>query len=162
MSEDPSRLIDIVPSAQGAVLSFDRCIAANAVLRERRQELLCQVVRVAKRATVVRRVPGRDAVELADTSHVGKILPDIRLKVDSVAHRPCPPHMVDALLGIRSMERIRWTKDGRLGVAGSVPLRGASGAWCPVYKAVDIAALAASKSIIEDWRYRDALDRIRR
>jgi hypothetical protein len=153
-----SELIEIIPSDQGALLSFQRCLAENAVLRERRRELLRAVTRILNRSTQARRIPARDAVELTDISCLADVLPEIRLHVDSLARRPCPPQMVNALLGIRSAERIRWTKDGRLAVAGSVPVRGGSGAFSPVYQAAEIAALAANRRIIEDWRTHDRAD----
>ena len=156
-----SELIDVIQVAGGWLLSFDRCLAANPVLRERGPELLRGMAQILRGKTAVRPESKHAALEVADRSVLDQLLPAIRVRVDSLAQRPCTPQMVDALLGIRSLERIRWTQDGRLCAIGSVRVRGDSGALCPVYRATEIAALASRPDIIATWRYQDARDRTR-
>ena len=81
------------------------------------------------------------------------LLPVIDRRIASVIEAPLTPRMVNAILGISSQERIRWTKDGRLPTCGNVsPRRGSQGYGLALFPVEAIAKLVGSPDTIEAWR----------
>lgn len=72
---------------------------------------------------------------------------------------PLYPRVVEEVLGISARERLRWTKDRRLGaIEGSEFRRGRRAFRVPRYPVDEIAALATSPAIVARWRAEDQAD----
>jgi hypothetical protein len=154
-----AELLDFAIDETGAVISFERCLEDNAILRMRAREVTRALVQLLGRKGRAALVPGRDAVRIPDAPDLNTVLPALHRSIDAIAARPCTPACIQQLLGIRSMELARWTEDGRLRAIGSALMKRGSVDTCPIYAAADIAALAARPDIIETWRYQDARSR---
>lgn len=154
-----AELLEIETDDRGAVISLERCLRDNAVLRLRARELVRALVQLLGRRGQVTLVPGGAAIRLGYRPNLDEVLPAVHRRVDAIAARPCTLLCVQQILGIRPMEVGRWTEDGRLRTIGSALARRGSAETCPIYAAAEIAALASRPEIIEAWRYQDAARR---
>jgi hypothetical protein len=85
------------------------------------------------------------------------IIPEIDLMLDGFSKERLTPRMVQETLGIGSVERRRWTKDGRLPKSGMVSFRrGQQSFYLYLHSPDKIARLAANPAIIPQWRDEDA------
>jgi hypothetical protein len=154
-----AELLGIETEETGAVISFDRCLKDNAVLRSRARELTRALLQLLGRKGRATLAPDRTAIRLAYEPDAELVLPAVHRSIDAIAARPCTPDCIQRILGIRSMELARWTEDGRLRPIGSALAKRGSEETCLIYAAADIAALASTPDVIESWRYQDALAR---
>ncbi|MGD9600145.1 MAG: hypothetical protein AB7P94_17865 [Steroidobacteraceae bacterium] len=144
----------------GLTLSIERCLASNAVLRSRSDEVRKLLKRVLGRLGSVT-ISGDEVrvVTLPDDASrrvdADRVIRDLIHHVEAIAKRPVTPRAVTDLLGISSAERLRWTKDGRLKKSGSHGLRHSQGARVPTYAADQVAHLAQRPEIISEWRQAD-------
>lgn len=151
-----AELLDIVSRERGGVVSFDRCLEDNAVLRFRARELTRALLHLLGRKGRATLAPDRTAIAVDYALDGDQVLPAVRRSIDAIAARPCTPACIQQILGIRSMELARWTEAGRLRPIGSACAKRGSDETCLIYCAADIAALAARPETIASWRYDDA------
>lgn len=155
----PAHRLEVLSSGEGLSVSFERCLRRNAVLRARRPELERVLLRLSGRVAAASVLPGGTALRIERCPELPAMLEAAAKHIAAIAARPCKPASVVELLGIRSIELVRWTQDGRLKVTGSTAIRRGSRETCPIYDAAHIATLAASPAVIESWRYQDARER---
>jgi hypothetical protein len=91
----------------------------------------------------------------------GKDLRDLLLRIDaaidSFRAEKLHPKEVEEVLGITALERIRWTKDGRIPQSGTGSFGvGQRSIRFPLHPGDGIAALAGRAGIVEEWRAIDA------
>lgn len=151
-----AELLDVTIDSLGTSVSFERCADLNAVVSLRAGEIARALQRSLGRHGKAHVSASGTAIRLEYRPRLEAVLPRIHRQIDVIANRPCTPRCVEQLLGIRSIERLRWTQDGRLSVAGSTVVRRGGGITCSLYWAAEIAALAAQPDVIENWRYQDA------
>jgi hypothetical protein len=85
------------------------------------------------------------------------IVPEIDLMLDGFSKERLTPRMVEEILGISSVERRQWTKDGRLPKSGMASFRrGQQSFYLYLHPPDKIVRLAASPAIIARWRDEDA------
>jgi hypothetical protein len=85
------------------------------------------------------------------------IVPVIDVMLDGFSKERLTPRMVEEILGISSVERRRWTKDGRLPKSGMASFRrGQQSFYLYLHPPDKIARLAANPAIIAQWRDEDA------
>jgi hypothetical protein len=78
---------------------------------------------------------------------------DIERMLDGFVKERLSPKMVEEILGITSVERLRWTKDGRLPKSGTGSFRkGRHVFQFYLHPPAEIAKLAADPAIISRWR----------
>lgn len=100
----------------GMVISFDRCVAENAVLRFREREVRRAVRAVAKRLGHVSQGSSERRFYVLGTidDHAAfDLLRKLDTRLVSIASRPFHPKVVERVLSISTRERLRWSKDGR-------------------------------------------------
>lgn len=82
---------------------------------------------------------------------------DLDRMLDSFANEKLTPKMVEEVLGITALERVRWNKDGRLPKSGTGTFRkGRQLFQFLLHPAAGIAKIAANPSVIAEWRKADA------
>jgi hypothetical protein len=155
-----AELLEITRDEGGFIVSFERSATLNAVLRFRQTEMLVALSRVLQQIGPTRAIPTRSALRV---TWMGQRTRDLRrtfvaatLTAREIANRPCTAPMVAELLGVSPRDCLRWTKDGRLRVTGAASLRAGPDPAGAHYPAEEIARLAASASIIAEWRATDA------
>jgi hypothetical protein len=152
------RHLEFERNSAGMVISFDRCVAENAVLRFREREVRRAVRAVAKRFGEVsqglyeRRIYVFGAI---DDHAASDLLRKLDTKLVSIASRPFPPKIVERVLGISTRERLRWSKDGRLPRSGSATFSKGGLITVATHPADKTLELAASPGIIMAWRRAD-------
>lgn len=154
-----AELLDVDTDSTSTVISFERCLTDNAVLRLRAREVARALLQLLGRKGQATLAPDRTAIRLAYRPNLDEVLPPLRRRIEAIAARPCTPACILQILGIRSMELARWSEDGRLRAIGSALTKRGSQETCSIYAAADIAALAAQRGVIELWRYQDAVAR---
>lgn len=155
-----SRYLIFIQEGARTIVSFERCLEENQILRYRASELRHAVRKQMKRLGLLDAPPrsARMAIRAlpAGKGEHFKIIQDLECRLDAIAKRPLSPNLVEALLGISSQERLRWTKDGRLPTSGRATLRKGAVISIATHPADKILALAADPSIIAGWRNADA------
>jgi hypothetical protein len=92
-----------------------------------------------------------------DPEEAQAAIEDIERMLDDFAKERLSPKMVEEILGITSVERLRWTKDGRLPKSGTGSFRkGRHVFQFYLHPPDEIAKLAADPSVVSRWREADA------
>lgn len=117
-------------------------------------------------ADIIRRAAPVDLADLKDgldarfatrPSELDALLARIANCVNSFKRERLYPKAVEQILGISALERIRWTKDGRLPRSGTGSfVKGRQKIAFSMHPAGAIATLAADPDIIRRWREDDA------
>lgn len=130
------------------------------------EELLGLKLRQAEAGKAVRRaLAGLNSEWVDDPPAVHfKVLPEVEVSdrhrviviaLANIACRPFTPRLVRQALNISNVERIRWTKDGRLSQSGATYIRRGQIVAVRTYRVEDIEPLAERPERIEAWRSRD-------
>ncbi len=90
-----------------------------------------------------------------DIHTVRGIVAEIDAALKIIANRPLTPRLVQNVLGITARERLRWTKDGRLPVKGSISFRRGQTINIRTYAPDGIAKLLSDPALIASWRAND-------
>jgi hypothetical protein len=150
--------IDIIDDEQGLRVGLARCFQAHLGLR----------LRITEFQTCIRRVTAKDTVRWHDaaqelTLSAGGAVSaeDVAWKLATrfaeIAWRPLTPRLLLAALNITTHERLRWTKDGRLRLSGSIQVRQGGVVFSvPTYPISLAEELNASPDILCTWREQDA------
>jgi len=86
-----------------------------------------------------------------------RLLLRIDAAIDGFRAEKLHPKEVEEVLGITALERIRWTKDGRIPQSGTGSFGvGQRSIRFPLHPGDGIAALAGPAGIVEEWRAIDA------
>jgi len=97
------------------------------------------------------------AAAFDDSEQARAAIEDIERMLDDFVKERLSPKMVEEILGITSVERLRWTKDGRLPKSGTGSFRkGRHVFQFYLHPPAEIAKLAADPTIISRWREADA------
>lgn len=154
-----AQLFSITKEPTGLLISFERCLKDDAVLRMRRAELCRCLVHVFTLLGPAQGMASHSALRVTCDSERAALVhtawPVVARTLERIANRPCTPRMVVQLLGLLPQERIRWTEDGRLRTAGCAPRRRGPDVTCDTYPSRLIAHLAGKPHLIEEWRRED-------
>lgn len=94
---------------------------------------------------------------LATRERLAEALKSLDVALDALAHRPLTAGQAQRLLGISSIERSRWTKDGRLPQHGTSMIKRGQLISLQTYAPSDIEHLAQHPETIRAWRECDAM-----
>jgi hypothetical protein len=95
--------------------------------------------------------------DIADVEKIKCVLADLDRMLDVLTKERLSPQMVEEILGITSLERKRWNKDGRLPKSGTGSFKkGQQEIYFYLHPVAEIAKLAANPKIIAEWREADA------
>jgi hypothetical protein len=95
--------------------------------------------------------------DIADTQKIKCALADLDSMLDALTKDRLSPQIVEEILGITSLERKRWNKDGRLPKSGMGSFKkGQQQIYFYLHPFSEIAKLAANPKIIARWREADA------
>jgi hypothetical protein len=95
--------------------------------------------------------------DIADAERIECALTDLDSMLDALAEERLSPKMVEEILGITSLERKRWNKDGRLPKSGMGSFKkGQQQIYFYLHPFSEIAKLVANPEIIAKWREADA------
>jgi hypothetical protein len=114
--------LEVTRASDGVWIKLDRCLESNAVLRMRTSELRQALLRTLAQLGLKQRA-GHIPNELwAGNQHgIDDVATEVARRIDEIASRPCTPRQVIQILSIRTSERVRWAKDGRLKISGVAP-----------------------------------------
>lgn len=95
--------------------------------------------------------------DIADAQKIKCALADLDSMLDALTKDRLSPQIVEEILGITSLERKRWNKDGRLPKSGMGSFKkGQQQIYFYLHPFSEIAKLAANPKIIARWREADA------
>jgi hypothetical protein len=159
-SDLQSRYVSVTDTGAGFELTFNPSQALTLGLLQREQEAHRRFAKIAKRAGAVksRSKEGTSKAIIAsfDRSQVQAALVSLDAELDRLKRMKLYPSMVEELLGISGIERLRWTKDGRLKTSGSGSFtNGPQVIHFPLYHPDMIVELAKNPAEIASWRERD-------
>jgi len=152
------RLVSLVrtPTGFDVLINLANDVDVPLGLRTHAGERDRQLRRAMERSggTVVRR--GREChFFLADEEPCRELVAQLQAILIEVSRKPIGQKVVERVLGITSVERSRWGKDGRLPTSGSVQIRRGSTITLPTYSPIVIEQLASCPALIAEWRARD-------
>ena len=152
------RLVSLVrtPTGFDVLINLAKDVDVPLGLRTHAGERDRQLRRAMERSggTVVRR--GREChFFLADEEPCRELVAQLQAILIEVSRKPIGQKVVERVLGITSVERSRWGKDGRLPPSGSVQIRRGNHITLPTYSPIVIEQLAYCPTLIAEWRAHD-------
>ncbi|WP_312821199.1 hypothetical protein [Brevundimonas sp.] len=147
-ADEMSALIRLKNVGLGYELDISAAIERSLLLRMRIAEVAALCKRMSRRAT---QTQSDDAYRVTVTAE-NVVSADYKLAkaLTKINNRSLTSAEVCEVLGISNLERIRWTKSGRLVSAGKEEIGRSGSVKSDLYRPRDIVAISSDQ--VEDWR----------
>jgi hypothetical protein len=152
--------MDLREDAHGLKIMFGRCFEAHFGLRLRDGESRrCLTRASADHLAAWNEVDQELMIPFEHAASARSVLvPRLAEALPEIARRPLTPRLLLTALNITTRERLRWTKDGRLPLAGRVQVRRGAVFSVPTYAVSFVERLAGCPDILSTWRDQDAAE----
>jgi hypothetical protein len=151
--------VAVSTTSSGTAIAYDFASWTTLHSRTREQELRRRLQRKLRSWRPVTKSTNGKIVTATfdDPAQAQAAIKDIERMLDDFGKERLSPKMVEEILGITSVERLRWTKDGRLPKSGTGSFRkGRHVFQFYLHPPAEIAELAAHPAVISRWREADA------
>lgn len=156
-----SRHLTVTIKNRSVSISYElpTSITLGSEIRERtlRQKFKARLNRWRPESKTIFRNYFNASFSVKNIAHIQSALDDLDLLLDSFIEEKLTPKIVEEILQITSLERIRWSKDGRLPTSGFGTFsKGRQLIQFPLYPVAGIVKIASNHALIEKWRKIDS------